>query len=59
MQIQQKAYGEDHPGIATELGNLGLIYYDQGKLELAEQNYLKAIQIQKNAFGEDHPGLAD
>lgn len=43
MQIQKNAFGEDYPNLATGLTNLGLVYYEQGKLELAEQHYLKAM----------------
>lgn len=36
MEIKGKYFGEENPGLATEIGNLGLLYHSQGKLELSE-----------------------
>lgn len=38
----------------NNLNNLGNIYSEQEKLDLAEQHYLKAIHIQNNINGEDN-----
>lgn len=55
LQIKKNALGEDHIELEYELINLGLVYYGQKKLELAEKQYQKAMQIQKKNLGEDHP----
>lgn len=59
MQLKIKANGINcNPEISNQFSDLGNIYYDQGKFELAQENYLKAIQIIKSTFGEDHPNMA-
>ena len=55
IEIHKIALPENHPGIATDLNNLALLYSSQGKYEAAEQLYLQAIEIFKESLGEEHP----
>lgn len=59
MQIKKNTFGEDHPGLAYYFENLGNVYKYQGKLNLAEEHYLKAMQIQINFNGKDHPTITN
>jgi len=39
----EKALGADHKSTLMVAGNLGNLYYDQGKLSKAEQMFLRAL----------------
>jgi tetratricopeptide (TPR) repeat protein len=58
LDIKKKVLGENHPGYATDLGNLGLLYSQQGKYKEAEEFYNKSLDIKKKVLGENHPGYA-
>ena len=50
--------GPDHPDVATNLSNLGWLYYAQGKYSEAEPLYKRALAIDEKALGPDHPKVA-
>jgi len=47
LAINEKILGPDHPGIATSLNNLALLYQDQGKYALAEPLFQRAQAIRE------------
>ncbi len=48
----------DLPDIATSLGRLANLYYDQGRYGQAEPIYLQALQLRRSLLGETHPDVA-
>lgn len=55
-----EAFGEDSPNsiyVAVERKGLARIYEKTGKLDLAEENYLKAIDIEKRIFANPNAYL--
>ena len=50
----EKALGPEHTSTLTTVGNLGLLYSDQGKLEQAEQMYERALRGEEKAVGPEH-----
>ncbi len=58
MEIDEKALGPDHPAVATDLNNLGLLYNKLGDYDKAEPLYKRALEIDEKALGPDHPGVA-
>ncbi|KAL4746509.1 hypothetical protein BDW72DRAFT_184760 [Aspergillus terricola var. indicus] len=51
----KKALGSDHPFTQDTVKNLGLLYFDQGKLKEAEEMYQQVFAGYKKALGVDHP----
>ena len=51
--------GPQHPDLATALGNLALVYRDQGKFAQAERLYRRALAIRERSLGADHVLVAD
>ena len=49
------ALGHDHPDVAIDLNNLGLVLEAQGDLEGAKALYERALHIFKKFLGNDHP----
>ncbi|MBA2287432.1 MAG: tetratricopeptide repeat protein [Ktedonobacteraceae bacterium] len=47
--------GPEHPGTATSLNNLALLYSNQGNYEEALPLYQRALAIYKKVLGPDHP----
>jgi tetratricopeptide (TPR) repeat protein len=41
------------------VNNLGILYWDQGKLAEAEQMYVRALTRYEKALGPDHPSTLD
>src|SRR5262249_16084503 len=58
LQAYQQALGVEHHACANILGNLGQLYWAQGKYARAEPPLQRAVEIQKQALGEKHPGYA-
>ena len=50
----EKALGLEHASTLLVVNNVGLLYYDQGKFDKAEQMYVRALSGQKKALGQDH-----
>jgi CHAT domain-containing protein/Tfp pilus assembly protein PilF len=59
VPLYEKAFGSDHPEVATALSNLGQHYYLQRDYEKAESLYLRALAIREKAFEPDHPDIAE
>ena len=59
MAIHEKVLVPDGPSTATSLNNLAELYATQGKYDLAEPLYKRAITILDSVFtsvfGESHP----
>lgn len=58
LQINKQVYGEDHPEIAIDLYNLGLLYQAQSRNEEAEQFHQDALRMREETLGDDHPDVA-
>ena len=54
----RQVLGEQHPGTATSLNNLGLLYQDQSHYEQAHEYQEAALAIRKQVLGEQHPDTA-
>ncbi len=51
----ETALGLDHPDVAQSLNNLALLYYAQGRYDVAEPLHKRALAIEEKALGPDHP----
>jgi hypothetical protein len=58
LAINEKAYGRDHPKVATSLNNLALLYKTQGQYTQAEPLYKRSLAIGEKALGPGHPDVA-
>ncbi len=58
LAIREKAFGPNHPDVASSLNGLGWLYYKQGKYDKAEPLHKRAIAIYENAFGPDYTRTA-
>jgi tetratricopeptide (TPR) repeat protein len=58
VEICRTVVGEGHPGYASSLSNLALLYRAMGRHAEAEPLYLKAMEIRHTALGEGHPDYA-
>ncbi|KAE9409019.1 TPR-like protein, partial [Gymnopus androsaceus JB14] len=53
--VQNKRVHEDHhPDTLTSMGNLAIIYHEQGKLDVAQQLQEEVIAKRKEVLGEHH-----
>ena len=53
--IEQAALGDDHPEVAMDLSNLGIVYRVQGRKDEAIALFQKALNIMSAALGPDDP----
>jgi tetratricopeptide (TPR) repeat protein len=58
LEIDEAAYGPDHPKVATNINNLGLALRDLGDLQGARTAYQRALRIDEAAYGPNHPEVA-
>jgi len=58
LGIWLKAFGENHPDVATSYNNIGASLESLGRHEEALQNKQLALGIRLKAFGENHPTVA-
>jgi tetratricopeptide (TPR) repeat protein len=58
LALAEKAYGLDHPTVATRLNNLGIVLRDLGDLAGAREHFQRGLAIDKKAYGPDHPTVA-
>jgi tetratricopeptide (TPR) repeat protein len=58
LGIYESALGENHPGVATTLANLGNLYRAQERLAEAESLFQRALRIRNSVLGVDHPNVA-
>ena len=58
LKIDEKAYGPDHPNVARDVNNIGLVLQAQGDLQEARKRFERALKIGEKAYGPDHPNVA-
>ena len=58
MAIDEKALGENHPDVATDMNNLAELYRAQGKYAQAEPLYKRSLKIGRKALGPEHLQVA-
>jgi len=57
-KIDEKAFGLDHPSVATDVNNLGVVLQNLGQMEKAKSCIERALKIEEKAFGLDHSSVA-
>jgi tetratricopeptide (TPR) repeat protein len=57
LDIDERAYGPDHPNVARDLNNLALLLQDTNRLGEAEPLMRRALDIDERSYGPDHPNL--
>jgi tetratricopeptide (TPR) repeat protein len=55
--MYEKALGPDHPGVATSLNNLAVLYQEMGRPADAEPLARRALTIREKAYGANSPQL--
>ncbi|GFH55193.1 TPR-like protein [Chaetoceros tenuissimus] len=55
MNMHETKLGPDHPRTLTSMNNLALLYYHQGKYDLAEPLYKDCLSKYETKLGPDHP----
>ena len=55
LVIDEKAYGSEHPEVATDLNNLASLYHRQRKCAQAERLLKRALLICEGVLGQEHP----
>jgi len=55
LKINEKAFGPDHPSVATDVNNLGTLLKELGDLPGAKAAYERALRIFQKLLGDDHP----
>ncbi len=58
LAIDEKAFGTEHPDVASRLNNLAQLLQDTNRLGEAEPLMRRALAIDDKAFGADHPKVA-
>jgi len=54
LALRIRLLGEEHPDVATSLGNLAELYSDQGRYTEAEPLFIKAVEIAELRLGVNH-----
>lgn len=54
----ERTSGFDHLRVAHSLLNLGDLYREQGKYDLVEALYQRALGIREQILGSNHPNVA-
>jgi tetratricopeptide (TPR) repeat protein len=57
LAINEKLLGPDHPDVALNLNNLGLLETDAGRLAQAEPLIERALRIRERALPADHRNI--
>jgi eukaryotic-like serine/threonine-protein kinase len=58
LEMHRKMYGERHPNVAEDLGNIAAIQQDLGFYTEAEKFDRQALDITQGYYGKDHPKTA-
>lgn len=58
LAINEKAFGPEHPNVASALIALSIIYLQKGDYGQAETGCLRALAIREKALGSEHPLVA-
>ena len=57
LAIDERAYGPDHPKVATDVNNLGGVLYALGDLPAARAAYERALRIREATLPPGHPAI--
>jgi tetratricopeptide (TPR) repeat protein len=57
LAIDKAAYGPNHPDVARDVNNLGLVLQDLGDLAGARAAYERALRILEKSLPPDHPNI--
>ena len=58
LEIKERAFGPDHPAVASSLSALGSVFLKKGEFNKALEYFQKALSIWETALGTAHPILA-
>ncbi|NQE52364.1 hypothetical protein C5S29_02125, partial [ANME-1 cluster archaeon GoMg3.2] len=58
LPLAEKAYGPDHPAVATIVNNLGFVLKALDDLQVAKELFERALKINEEAYGSVHPNVA-
>ena len=58
LAIVEKAFGGEHPNVASVLGQFAMLYQAKGKYAKAEPLYQRALAIYEKALGSEHQMVA-
>jgi tetratricopeptide (TPR) repeat protein len=58
LALTRKRYGDDHPEVATILGNLAGLLRQLGDLSYARVLFEQALAVDLKTYGDDHPKVA-
>jgi CHAT domain-containing protein/Tfp pilus assembly protein PilF len=58
LALREQALDPTHPGIATSLNNLAVLYQAQGDYAQAEAYLLRALAIREQSLPAEHPHIA-
>jgi len=58
LEMHRKMYGERHPSVADDLGNIAAIQQDLGFYTEAEKFDRQALDITQGYYGKEHPRTA-
>ena len=58
LEIDEAAFGDQHPTVATDLNNLAMLLRATNRAEEAEPLIRRALEIDQAAFGNQHPTVA-
>jgi eukaryotic-like serine/threonine-protein kinase len=58
LEMHRKMYGERHPSVADDLGNIAAIQQDLGFYTEAEKFDRQALDITQGYYGKEHPKTA-
>ena len=56
--ISEQVYEPDHPNVAIDVHNLGLVLLDLGDFKEARKCFERALKIDEQVYGPDHPNVA-
>ena len=59
IQIDEQSLGPDHPGLASDLTNLALLYNSQGKFQESLPLLERALTIYRRAYGDNNLAVVD
>lgn len=58
LEMHRQLYGDRHPLVADDLGNLGGVQQDLGYYAEAEKFYRQSLEINQGYYGKDNPQVA-
>ncbi|NOR48699.1 MAG: tetratricopeptide repeat protein [Methanosarcinaceae archaeon] len=59
LEIDEAAYGPDHPDVVISVNNFGGVLQDLGDMEGAKKMFERALEIGEATYGPDHPTMAN